>query len=66
MSSPSSTTEPSTRAPGISSCIRLSERRKVDFPQPDEPISAVTRFGWIVMFTSLDGVEGAVVQVEVA
>ena len=41
MSSPSSTTEPSTRAPGISSFIRFSERRNVDFPQPDDPMIAV-------------------------
>ena len=35
------TTLPSTRAPGSTSCMRLSERRKVDFPQPDGPIRAV-------------------------
>ena len=27
---------------GTSSCIRFRIRRKVDFPQPDGPISAVT------------------------
>ena len=32
--------------------MRLSERRNVDLPQPEEPISAVTLFGSIVMFTS--------------
>ena len=52
MSSPSRETWPSTRAPGVSSCIRLSERRKVVLPQPEEPISAVTLFGAIVIVTS--------------
>ena len=45
MSRPSMRTEPSTRAPGMMSFIRLSERRNVDFPQPDGPMSAVTWFG---------------------
>ena len=49
----SSRTSPSAYAPEISSCMRFSERRNVDFPQPEEPISAVTLFGWIVMLTSL-------------
>jgi hypothetical protein len=35
------TTLPSTRAPGSTSCIRFSERRKVDLPQPEGPIRAV-------------------------
>ncbi len=52
MSLPSSVTVPSARAPGVSSCIRLSERRNVVLPQPEEPISAVTWFGSIVMSTS--------------
>ena len=39
-----SSTVPSARAPGTSSCIRLRERRKVDFPQPDGPMRAVTVF----------------------
>ena len=51
MSSPSSSMSPFTLAPGVSSCIRLSERRKVVLPQPEEPISAVTLFGSIVMLT---------------
>ncbi len=42
MSWPSMTILPSTRAPGMTSCMRFSERRKVDLPQPDGPISAVT------------------------
>jgi hypothetical protein len=42
MSSSSSVTQPSARAPGISSCIRLMHRTTVDFPEPDGPISAVT------------------------
>ena len=45
-------TSPSTHAPGVSSCIRLIDRRNVVFPQPDEPISAVTLLGAIVIETS--------------
>src|SRR5579884_2689499 len=41
---PSTQTSPPTRAPGMTSCMRLMQRRKVDFPQPDGPISAVTLF----------------------
>mgnify|MGYP006211383929 CR=1 FL=1 len=40
---------PSYRVLGISSFIRLIERRKVDFPQPEGPISAVTRCSGIGM-----------------
>ena len=39
---PSSRISPSVRAPGMSSFMRFSVRRKVDFPQPDGPMSAVT------------------------
>ncbi len=46
------TTLPSTRAPGMTSCMRFSERRKVDFPQPDGPMSAVTARGSMVMLTA--------------
>ena len=42
MSCPSSNTSPPIAAPGIISCIRLRMRRKVDLPQPEGPISAVT------------------------
>ena len=52
MSSPSSSMSPLTQAPTVSSCIRFSERRKVVLPQPEEPISAVTLFGSIVIETS--------------
>src|SRR5438094_9374764 len=45
MLSPSRTTFPSARAPGISSWRRLRQRTRVDFPHPDGPISAVTWFG---------------------
>src|SRR5688572_29899601 len=40
-----SRTLPECRAPGIVSFIRLIERRNVDFPQPDGPISAVIERG---------------------
>ena len=33
--------------------MRLSERRKVDLPQPEGPIRAVTWFATIVIFTPL-------------
>ena len=49
---PSIVTEPSTRAPGITSCIRFRVRRNVDLPQPDGPMSAVTDRGSIVIVTS--------------
>src|ERR1035438_9875400 len=42
MSSPKSLISPSMRASGLSSCIRLMARRKVDFPQPLGPMMAVT------------------------
>ena len=29
-------------APGMNSCIRFSVRKKVDLPQPEGPIKAVT------------------------
>jgi hypothetical protein len=50
-SSPSTRTLPSTRAPGMTSCMRLSVRRNVDLPQPDGPMNAVTARGSISMET---------------
>src|SRR5947208_3174240 len=44
---------PSMRAVGTSSCIRLSARRKVDFPQPLGPMMAVTARAWTSMDTRL-------------
>src|SRR5579872_7125028 len=41
-----------TRAPGMTSCMRLMHRMNVDFPQPDGPIRAVTLFGFISRLTS--------------
>src|SRR6266550_6118943 len=38
----SSNTSPLTVAPGVSSCIRLRQRSRVDLPQPDGPMMAVT------------------------
>src|SRR5437868_12789910 len=40
--SPSRQRSPSWRTPGIRSFNLLIDRRKVDFPHPDGPISAVT------------------------
>src|SRR5665648_80041 len=51
-STPSIATFPSTRAPGMTSCMRLSVRMKVDFPQPDGPMIAVTERGSITIVTS--------------
>src|SRR4029078_1366983 len=45
-------TLPSTRPPGITSCIRFKVRRKVDLPQPDGPMNAVTERGSTVIVTS--------------
>ena len=39
---------PSVRVSGIRSFMRLMERRKVDFPHPDGPMSAVTRCSGMV------------------
>ena len=47
----SSMTLPSTRPPGITSCIRLRVRRNVDLPQPDGPMKAVTERGSTVIVT---------------
>ncbi len=58
---PSMVSVPSTRAPGSTSCIRLIDRRKVDLPQPDGPISAVTVFGSTIEVDVLDRLERAVV-----
>ncbi len=44
-------TEPSTRPPGITSCIRLRVRSTVDLPQPDGPMKAVTERGSTVIVT---------------
>ena len=41
-----------TRAPGTMSFIRFSERRKVDLPQPEGPMSAVTWFARILRLIS--------------
>src|SRR6185503_4067551 len=42
MSTPSSRIAPSCFTPGMSALRRLIERRKVDFPHPDGPMSDVT------------------------
>src|SRR6266567_2898560 len=52
MSWSSRRTRPETRAPGTTSCKRLSARRKVDLPHPDGPMRAVTCLGSTVMLTS--------------
>src|SRR5438552_17063198 len=58
MSSPWSSTFPSTLAFGIVSCIRLRHRIRVDFPQPEGPMTAVTMrssmsivMSWIASFS---------------
>src|SRR5918911_5631149 len=43
MSRPSSRMRPLARPVGTVSCMRLRQRRKVDFPHPDGPMIAVTR-----------------------
>src|SRR5216110_2797059 len=43
-------TVPVTRAMGLVSCIRLKQRKNVLLPQPDGPISAVTRRSVIGIF----------------
>src|SRR6266545_6449818 len=53
MSCPSNRTLPRTRAPRTISCIRLRQRMKVDLPQPDGPMTAVTAFRGTSMLTCL-------------
>ncbi len=48
-SSSSSITLPSTRPPLLTSCMRFRVRRKVDLPQPEGPMKAVTERGSTVM-----------------
>ena len=62
---PSSAGSPSTRAPGMSSCIRLRQRRKVDLPQPDGPMSRRHRPGGNGEVHAMQGVVRAVPGVEV-
>src|SRR6266581_795807 len=50
--SPWRRTVPSTHVFGTSSCIRLRQRRKVDFPQPLGPMIAVTAFDAMSSVTS--------------
>ena len=64
MSSPSSSTSPSARALRTVSCMRFSVRRKVDLPQPEGPISAVTCFGGMARLTSWSTWLLAVVEVQ--
>src|ERR1700728_3838368 len=45
MSSPSRRTSPASFAPDTDSCIRFKMRRKVDLPQPEGPMRAVTEAG---------------------
>ena len=42
MSPPSIRISPVTRQPSMVSFMRLMQRRKVDLPQPDGPMKAVT------------------------
>src|SRR3954471_4111010 len=44
--------EPSTLAPGCTSCSRLRVRRNVLLPQPDGPMSAVMLLGSMTIETS--------------
>jgi hypothetical protein len=44
--------------------MRLKQRRKVDLPQPEGPISAVTWFFSTGKVDALQGLEIAIVEVE--
>ena len=52
MSSPSMAMRPVTLAPAMVSFMRFMVRRKVDLPQPDGPINAVTVLSGISSETS--------------
>ncbi len=45
MSVPSKSTLPSIRTPSMRSFMRFRQRRRVDLPQPEGPMRAVTRRG---------------------
>src|SRR5574342_1355214 len=47
---------PEDPAPGVSSCIRLRQRRKVDLPQPEGPMTASTLRSGTARLTSLNTV----------
>ena len=57
---------PSTAAVGIVSFIRLMQRRKVDLPQPEGPIRAVTCACRDVEVDVVQRLLGAVIDVDVA
>ncbi len=57
-------TAPFAAAPGACSCMRLRQRRNVDLPQPDGPITAVTLAVGDVQGDVVDGVELVEVGVE--
>src|SRR5215216_5222845 len=62
---PSSCTLPLTCAPGITSCMRFSVRSRVDFPQPDGPMKAVTGTRLYGHRHAFDRMEAAIEDVEV-
>ena len=52
MSAPSISILPVTRQLGMVSFMRLMQRRKVDLPQPDGPMKAITPLSGMSTFTS--------------
>ena len=63
---PSTRMSPSWRTPGIRSLSRLIDRRKVDLPQPDGPMMAVTAFRSIAEGQIAQDLAAAVGEAEVA
>ena len=66
MSSPSSVIRPVTRQLAMVSFIRFRQRRKVDLPQPDGPMKAVTVLSRISTSTSLQRMVVAIIHLHVA
>ena len=66
MSCPSISILPVTRQIGMVSFMRLMQRRKVDLPQPDGPMKAITARSGMSTDTDLQGVLLAVEDVDVA
>ena len=66
MSCPSISIVPVTRAVGIVSFMRLMQRRKVDLPQPDGPMKAVTARSGMSSETSYKRLLVAVPDIDVA
>ncbi len=65
MFSPSSRISPSTRLWRTVSFMRFSVRRKVDLPQPEGPMNAVTRLAYTCIEIPCKRLESAVIKIQI-